>query len=246
MGMIRQNKEEREAAAGLPLDLGDLAARAAVLREEAHRAAEEILRQARAERERLISTAEEIGWTEGHAKGHAEGLEVGREEGKAEALAEWQRRLETLTERWEAALDDLENQRHRALREAEAGLLELGIAFASRVAKRAIELDPNPALTQLRAALERASASSVVVIRVHPEDHASVKLAMPGLVDAFSNAASATCVSDSAVGRGGCQLELAGGGSLRCDVDDQIDQLVRTITGRTRARDDADGMEHAA
>ncbi len=231
MGMIRQSQAERIAQRGLSLDLGDLERRAEVLREQAQHAAERIIADAKAERQRLISDAADVGRTQGFEAGLAEGRVEGEQAGRAEAIEQWSERFTVLAEQWERGLKTLEAQREQSLREAERGLLELGIAFARRVAHRAVELDPAPAATQVRAALERAATASVVRVRVHPGDMEAIRAAMPSVLDAIAGAAASDLVADDSIEPGSCVLDLAHGGSIGGTIDDQLDRLVGALMG---------------
>lgn len=238
MGMIRRSEADKLAQNGLSMDLGDLSKRAELLREEAQKAAERIIADAKAERQRLISDAAEIGRSQGHAEGFTAGRNEGLEQGRAEAADAWGDRFAAIAEGWTRALEQLDQQREVCLREAEHGLLELGVAFARRVAHRAVELDPSPACSQVRAALERAAAGSVLAVRVHPDDVDAVKETMSSVVDAMNDAAR--IVSDTNVKRGACSLDLVNGGGIDVELSDQLDRLVQTLLG------DEDSMESAA
>lgn len=233
MAMIRQTEAARLAQHGIPMDLGDLAQRGEALRAEAQRAAERIVAEAKAERERLLADAASVGREQGHAQGFAEGLAKGQDEGRAEALEHWTQRFEELANTWQAALADLAAQREHSLHEAERGLIDLGVAFAQRVARRVIELDPAPAATQVRGAIERAASGSVVAIRVHPEEVEAVRSAMPKVVDALEDSQAAAIAADDTIERGGCRLDLVNGGSIECNTDEQLDRLVQTLLGQS-------------
>ncbi len=239
--MIRQSQAERIAQRGLNLDLGDLERRAEVLRDQAQHAAGRIIADANAERARLISDAAEVGRKQGYETGFAEGRIEGEHAGRAEAMEQWSERFAVLADHWERGLQALEAQREQSLREAERGLLELGIAFARRVAHRAVALDPEPAGTQVRAALERATAGSVVRVRVHPGDMDAIRAAMPSVLDALAGSAAAGLIADDSIAPGSCMLDLAHGGSIGNAIDKQLDQLVSTLMGS-----DDDSIESAA
>ena len=96
MAMIRRADADQVPREGSGLDLGDLAQRAQMLREEATRQAERILAEARVERQKMMEGAAEQAASEGHSKGYAKGLEEGHEAGKAQAVQEWNASLRNL------------------------------------------------------------------------------------------------------------------------------------------------------
>jgi len=229
VAMIRRADADRQARDAIGLDLGDMARRGEVLREEAIRSAEEILTKAHADRKALMLGAEEEARKAGYAKGMEAGLAEGRELGKAEALSQWAQRIEELAAEWETALREVERAREQVLRTATSDLLTLGAAFAARVARRAVELDPDPVASQLRAVLERAASGSVIAVRVHPDDHEATDAALPSILHRLSKCEATTLIPDASVSPGSCRVELAGGGVIDADLEQQLDRLVRTL-----------------
>jgi flagellar biosynthesis/type III secretory pathway protein FliH len=206
-----------------------MAQRAILLREEATRQAERILADARVERQKIMEGAEERAAAEGHARGFARGTAEGHEAGKAQALEQWNEKFEEIAQAWEQALFDLEQTRERVLRTAQQDLLALGVAFAVRVARRAVQLDPHAAATQVRAVLERAANGSVVAVRVHPEDIESARAGLNGVLDRLADSRASVLVPDAQLTPGSCAVDLVHGGVIEAEVEAQLDKLVRTL-----------------
>lgn len=229
MAMIRRADADQVPREGSGLDLGDLAQRAQMLREEATRQAERILAEARVERQKMMEGAAEQAASEGHSKGYAKGLEEGHEAGKAQAVQEWNAKFEELARSWEQALLDLEQSRERALRTAQQDLLTLGVAFALRVARRAVHMDPQAAATQIRAVLERAACGSVVAVRVHPDDLECARAGLSGVMDRLADSRASVLIPDGQLTPGSCAVDLVNGGVIEAEVEAQLDKLVRTL-----------------
>src|SRR6185436_20924680 len=100
------------------LDLGDLSRQAEGVRSPAKADAEAILKQAAAERQRLISGAREEGLARGIEEGRKQGLDEGRKLGEAAALTERREALQKLEQAWSAALDEFLAARERMLLDA--------------------------------------------------------------------------------------------------------------------------------
>lgn len=250
MAMIRRAEAERTARDAVGLDLGDMARRADAIREEAIRCAESILAQARVERAALMAGAEERAREEGYAKGFAEGLEKGREAGRAEAIAQWDERLQSLAASWNAVAESIESAREASLERGASDLLALGVAFAARVARRAVELDPDPVGSQLRGVLERAVAGSVIGVRLNPRDHDTSSAALGAVIEQFSSGSAIRILADESVRSGSCRLDLQGGGTIDADLELQLDRLVRAlmpdVQGEPRVRVRDEPSERAA
>ena len=229
MAMIRRADADQVPKDGSGLDLGDLAQRAQMLREEATRQAERILAEARIERQNMMDGAAEKAASEGHAEGFAKGLEEGEKAGKAQAVQEWTTKFEELARSWEQALLALEQTRERALRTAQQDLLTLGVAFAVRVARRAVQMDSQAAATQIRAVLERAACGSVVAVRVHPDDLECARAGLHGVIDRLAQSRASVLIPDGQLAPGSCAVDLVNGGVIEAEVEAQLDKLVRTL-----------------
>lgn len=224
MALIRQPDASRVQRDGVAMDLPDIAREGRAIEEAARRRADEILAAARKERERLVADAAEIGHAEGRNAGYAQGLGAGREEGRTEALRNHSDELARLTGAWTAALDDLARERTDLRRDARQEVLRFAVAFASRIARRAVDLDERSVLTQLEAALELVLRPSRLRIAVHPEDRSAVALAMPALAARFDKAPDWEVVEDAALSRASCVVR-SGNGEVDASIETQIDRL---------------------
>lgn len=240
------------------LDLGDLGAQAARIREQAARQAEETLAAARAKADALVADAlaqaEQRGYAEGLAKGTAEG----NEQGRAQALADAAEKLEHLTEAWSQAATAFDQQRQSLDREAREAVLAFALRAAEKIVHRTIETDPQVAARQVEAALEAVLWPHDVTVCIHPEDRAAVEESLPQLTAKFGALGRVSLVEDGAVGRGGCVLKTlsgasgaAAGGQIDATIQTQLDRLAELLLpgGATPAEAPADVpvvMEEAA
>lgn len=228
MALIKHAQTAEMASEAVVLDLGDLRREADRLRERARREAQAIVAEARAERERLLAGARE----EGFAAGYAAGLEAGREEGRAagadEAKQEHAERLDHLASTLTGVLEHINDTYEAAEREARADVLELALAIGERVAKRAVELDRHAAARQVESALEIVLRTSDVVVRVHPDDAASLEAALPDLARRLGRSARVRVEPDDSLTRGSAVLVTAKG-EIDATVEGQIERLVESV-----------------
>ena len=120
MAVIKRADADTFARKAVSLHLGDLNRQGDELVARARQEAGTILAEARAEAERLIAGAAEIGRAAGHEEGLAEGREKGHEEGYSAALRASAETISQLESAWRRALELLEGDRARMVAEAPA------------------------------------------------------------------------------------------------------------------------------
>ena len=229
MGMIRRADLEQCARNALVMDLGDLGARGEALVAGAKAEAERIVREARAERERLIAGARDEGRRAGLEQGRAEGLEAGRKEGAAQARAEHAEALAGAARAWTQALDTFESRRDEMLLHARTEIVTLAAEVASRVTRRAVELDPGVVLEQMGAVLGAIARPTGLVLRVHPDDLALARAELPALVARFERCGHAELRADPSLSRGSCVGVTETGGRVDADVEAQLARIVGAL-----------------
>ena len=229
MAVIKRADAETRAHRPVSLDLGDLDRRGQMLREAAVAEAERIVREAHAERERLISDATEVGRAQGHAEGLAAGTAEGREAGRAEAVTEFRERLGEMESAWAVEMAVFLDRRETLLTEAKRAVIELSVAIAERIVHRQIEIDPTVVEDQLRDLLGLVTAPATLLVRVHPEDEALVDAVLPRLREHLSGTVHVRFEPDPAVARGACHARTLGGASVDAGIATQLDRVVRDL-----------------
>lgn len=241
MALIKHSNAAQIAREAIVLDLGDLTRQGQMLIESARARADQILAEARAERDRIVAGAAEKGRADGLAKGLEEGRAKGREEGRAAAITEHRAELDRLQAAWTTALDEFAAQRQMLLNHAQADVLKLAALIAGRVVKRTIELDGRVIEDQLRAVLAAVTRSTELLLRVHPADIEVARNALPALVAAFEPVRGAELVADAALTRGSC-IALSrtasgdhagagsgGGGEIDASIETQLSRIIEAI-----------------
>lgn len=229
MAIIRRAQVEGRETAGVRLDLGDLQRHADQIRQIAADQSERILADARAERERLIASAAEIGFGKGLAEGRQQGYEEGVARGVAEASAAWKERLAKIEQSFAAALAHFEHDRDRMLFEARQDILTLALLIAQKVTHRVVATDPGVVADQLAAALAALSKPTSVVIAIHPDDEKVAAEALPSLMKQIAAVQHAEMVVDPALGPGSCVVRTAGGGVIDASIRTQLERIVAAL-----------------
>lgn len=229
VGVIKHDKVGSLAREAVVLDLGDLARQAETLRRAAEREAEQIVIQARAERERLIGDAAARGHAEGLARGLEEGRRQGQEAGRAQAMAAHAQRLEALGAGWAQALETFARERAGYIVDCRAQVLSLAVEMASLVTHRVLRTDGSVVLDQIEAALRAACLPSRAVIEVAAEDLELASAAMPALAARLSLPDGAEVRAASSLTPGSCRVRATGGPEIDASVQTQLARIAALI-----------------
>lgn len=243
MALIKNAQSDSLAREAVVLDLGDLAAQAAAIIERAEREAARIKDEARAERERLIANAHELGFQQGVEEGREHGRRAGYEEGRLEAIDAMQARLTELDTRWSAAVEEFESRRARLITASRTDVLRLAVGIAERVTRRRVAIDETAVEAQIEAAIEYVLEPTRLVVLVHPEDAETASAALPRLLAHLSASPHIEIRPDDGLTRGDCIVETRGG-AIDARIETQLERIVTSLlpTSTTeRARPDKFG-----
>ncbi|MBN8597067.1 MAG: hypothetical protein J0L78_05265 [Planctomycetes bacterium] len=228
MALIRQSDRSTPLTDAIVYRLGDLVREGNQLREQTSREVETMLADARAERDRLLSSAREEGLKQGREQGHREGFASGESEGRKQAITAVSAQLATLLSGWNSTLNEFEKGRDALLLEARTEVLRLAVEIGRAVVKKEIEYRPEAVIEQLEAALRMVVRPSSIRIVIHPEDRPLIEQALPGLLTRCTNAQNAELEDDATAGRGSCIVRMAGG-EIDARIDVQLDRIVQAI-----------------
>ena len=95
--------------------------------------------------------------------------------------------------------------------------------------KQIIEADPTLVIDQAGAVLSAAARSSRLVLRVHPDDVALVREALPSLKASTSRTEHIEVLTDPALPRGSCTAQSAGGGMADGAITTQLDRIAQAL-----------------
>lgn len=157
---------------------------------------------------------------------HAEGLRIGEEQARAE--------LAPVSEALAKALVGIGALRAQLLHEAEEDLLKLSVLIARKVMLREFACDPGILAGLVHGALELASDTGEIVVRLNPDEYAIYK-DCPEFEELLSGKRSIRLKGDPAIGRAGCQVETARG-NFDAGLDAQLDDILRRLTEEKSAR----------
>jgi flagellar assembly protein FliH len=158
-----------------------------------------------------LSVARQKAWQEGFAEGRAAGLEAARKDAAARAAA-----LEKALDALSRPFEELDHRFHDEI-------LELVRALARQLLRREMRLDPAHVVGVVREGLAALPmAATAIVVRMHPEDAATVRECLPP----EDGERHWRIEADPLMERGGCVIVTA---------QSQVDGQMETRIGRAIA-----------
>jgi len=159
-------------------------------RELAAEEAADLVRQARAEADKIRQEAREQGFAEGKIEGEAAGREL------------YEERLKSFT----ALMQGLEGQQGQILRQHEGEMLILIKAMVDRLVQHEVSVNPLVIQSCLKNAMEFVVENSTVRIHLNAEDLARIKKASLENPGFFEGSGRIQLVEDPGISVGGCLL----------------------------------------
>lgn len=232
MGLIRRADADHLARDAVVLDLGQLEQQRDAMLTTAHRQAQDVIAEAKAERDRILSGAAEAGKKQGFEAGHKAGLKNGQTQGRAAATEEFRETLDLLIRSWAETLEQFAAQRERMLQEARIDVVRLACQIASRATGLLVECEPGIVEGLLAEILTLVSGPTRLRVRVHPEDEPALREAVPQLLAKLESQAHVDLVIDSTCARGTCAAVTERHGVIDASVGTRLERLVDAILGR--------------
>ncbi len=229
MGMIRNKVAATLGREAVVLNLGDLAAQAEIMRARARAEADQIIAAAKAERERMIADAAEVGRGQGLAEGREQGRQEGAAVGREAALTEARAQLQKLESAWLATLAKFEAERDTMLVEARQDVIRLAALMGELATKRVLKIEPDRVLAQVESVLALLVKPTRLTLVIHPDDAAMLRDALPGLCAKYTAAMHVEIAGDSQLGRGSCIARTAPGGEIDASIKTQLERIVDAL-----------------
>jgi len=197
MPVIKAGHETRfgGAAASLAVNAAEAAERAARQIEAAERRAQEIISQAEAKAVEIQQQAE------------IRGRQAAMEAAVKLARQEIQQQIQEALPAASALAQQIEAARQEWLATWRNQAIELAVAIAERILRRQLPLAAELPATLVQEALELATGSRQVRVRMHPDDLSALRREIEAVVAAAGQAAQSELLPDPTISRGGCRLE---------------------------------------
>jgi flagellar assembly protein FliH len=124
----------------------------------------------------------------------------------------------------QASVDEFRQMRESWLKKWEENGLRLAVAIAERVIRRELSETPDITAGLIREAIELASGSGQIELRLHPVDKELLGAQAERIADEFRSLAKTEVVADPTIERGGCRVETQFG-----SIDQQITTQLNRI-----------------
>ncbi|MFD3268836.1 FliH/SctL family protein [Paenibacillus dendritiformis] len=241
----QQRVEEEAAAASEPLTRETLLNQDEQLAElrqsildDAQSFAEEHLRQATEEAERMKEEAQsqiEAWWEERRQQDEqliestrSESYETGYREGMERAEQEIKDAYERKIAEAEAVLRQAYQAKEQLIQEAEPFVVSLSCTVAEKIIQKQLTVEPEIVLELARKTLSRKRESGTITLCVSPEQFAYVHAAREELSLAVDSQAELQIIPDSSVNDGGCVVRSALG-SIDARIDTQLTEIKKAL-----------------
>lgn len=239
MALIKGAKSQLASRDAIVLNLGDLRQEADRMRVAAIAEQDRIIEQAKAERDRIMAGASEAGYDAGYSEGLTQGRAKGEQEGTERAYKESADRVREVEAALGSLLEDIEHERERIHKEAKSDLLLFACAFAERVTKKLVELEPSVVDDQLDAALKLVLGSTRLCIVIHPADRDVCERVAPSFARRRLSESPVQFEEDQSIGRGSVVVRTDKG-LIDATVNTQIERIVCSLLGSERLSDRLD------
>ena len=131
----------------------------------------------------------------------------------------------------QASVGEFRQMRETWLKQWEENGLRLAVTIAERVIRREIQQCPEITTGLIREALELASGSGQIELRLHPEDKEVLGEQAERIADEFRSLGATEVVADPSIERGACRVETQFG-----SIDQQITSQLKQIESELLAQ----------
>jgi len=231
MPVVKAKQAQVHHQSAIVMDLSDLEQQAGRIVADARAEAARLVAaghvEAAKEAEKIREDAREAGQKEGYQAGFQEGQKHGHDE----AVVQVKQGLDSLTARWSAGLDNLQEMMPAHAADAKTDLVRLALAIAARVTHEEGLRNKAVVGNNVRTALELVGAGRTVAVHVHPDELALVESYLPDLLLKLRNIAAVEVKEDSSVTPGGCVLRY-GAGEIDARLETQVTRIANELLAR--------------
>ncbi|HEX5106727.1 MAG TPA: FliH/SctL family protein [Pirellulaceae bacterium] len=164
------------------------------------------------------------------ARAEEEGKQAAIQAVRAALRSQLDQQLASALKAMQQAVKEIADSRQAWQRHWEERAVKLGAAIAARVIRRELDRTPDITLTWVREALQLAAGSGQVVLRLHPQDLATVGDRIDAVAGELHRLGPLQVVADEAISPGGCKVETVFG-SIDQQIEAQLARLEEELLG---------------
>lgn len=212
------------------VDLADHLREADAVVAAARRQAEEMLRQAHDEVDRLHEAARREGHARGFGEGRAQGLKDGHEEAFRQASEKFASEQAQAMQLVTQVISEFEARKRELLAEAGEDLLRFAVEVAGRLTFDIGARHGEAAKANLQRALAKISSATDLTIRANPGDASTLETFAADHVKSWGEAVHVRMIADENIAPGGCVV-TAGATQIDADLSTLVRQMNAAILG---------------
>jgi flagellar assembly protein FliH len=159
------------------------------------------------------------------SKATEEGRQAAIEAANATLRVQLDQKLTSILAALHKAVENIEHSRQAWQQHWERHAVELALAIAARVCRRELSRQPQITLAWIREALEMATGNAEIVLRLHPQDHASLAGHAEKISGELTGLGNVKIVADESITAGGCRVDTEFG-----SLDQQLEQQLSRIS----------------
>ena len=198
---------------------------ASVIKNSAETEAQSVLSKARLEADQIIKTAHgeeqrifDKAQKDGYDKGHEEGYQLGNQE------------AERLVDRLHKMIESVQSKRQEILDETEGQIVDLVLLMTRKVVKVMSDSQKSVIMANVVQALKKVKGRGDVTLRVNMSDAKLTTEHIRDFISQVENIKNISVVEDSSVDKGGCIVETDFG-AIDARISSQIGELETKILG---------------
>ncbi len=219
--IIKQHHQQElpagHAVRGVAFDFQDLAGHADEYVDSVRREATKVVQQAQAEAAAIRAQAEQAG---------KQAAEAAIEQILNDKVA---KQMSTLRPALDGLVTQLADARGEWLDHWDRSAIDLAAKMAARVVRAEVAQRPEVTVEWIREALQLASGSSAITVRLNPADFENLGAQVEQLADSMGKLTETTFVADPQVTLGGCLVETRHG-VIDQQIESQLNRLVEDLS----------------
>ena len=230
--IIKTNSDENKhkAVAGV-LELKDLAAQARQIVLDARKDAARIVSEAREKASAFEQDARASGFAKGLLQGRDKGIHEGRQEARNDSKEHADGEMLALVELVKNIATELSAAKANVISQAKRDMLGFSLNLTEKIVSHVKIYDLAAAKSNLAKALEMASGTGKMTIKVNPAQLDALHIHCSDLVSAMNIPGQLGMVGDEHIERGGVKV-LTTGGEIDATISTQFDNVVAALLGR--------------
>lgn len=163
------------------------------------------------------------------------GFDEGRRHAEHTLAEELHRKEAELSERIEALLGNIMRHYHQFQSAAERNAVQLAVAIAERIIKKAVTIDNEFIVRQIHEAMKRVVGVDRIRIRLNPADEEFVRAHRTALLTSADAVRELTLEADETIPRGSCMLE-SDAGNVDASIATQLERVEAALFSDQEAK----------